>query len=99
MGKTKIIFLDTFIENLASVSFFIESKGLPQTAILFKEKVYDFIDDLNFDKTEYARCRDPERANSGLKCIPFNKKYTIVFYQMDDEVIIIEFVASKNLHW
>jgi hypothetical protein len=44
MGKTKIIFLDTFIENLASVSFFIESKGLPQTAILLKEKVYDFIE-------------------------------------------------------
>ncbi|MCP9762366.1 hypothetical protein [Lacihabitans soyangensis] len=99
MGKTKIIFLDTFIENLASVSFFIESKGLPQTAILFKEKVYDFIEDLNFDKTEYARCRDPERASSGLKCIPFNKKYTIVFYQIDDEVIIIEFVASKMIHW
>jgi hypothetical protein len=99
MGKTKIIFLDTFIENLASVSFFIESKGLPQTAILLKEKVYDFIEDLNFDKTEYARCRDSERANSGLKCIPFNKKYTIVFYQMDDEVIIIEFVASKMIHW
>ena len=99
MGKTKIIFLDTCIENLASVSFFIESKGLPQTAILLKEKVYDFIEDLNFDKTEYARCRDSERANSGLKCIPFNKKYTIVFYQMDDEVIIIEFVASKMIHW
>ncbi|MCP9770737.1 hypothetical protein EGI22_22760 [Lacihabitans sp. LS3-19] len=98
MGKTKINFLDTFIENLASVSLFIESKGLTQTAILFKEKVYDFIENLNFDKTEYSTCRDPERASSGLKCILFNKKYTIVFYQMGDEVLIIEFVASKMIH-
>lgn len=98
MGKTKITFLDTFIENLASVSFFIESKGLPKTAILFKEKVYDFFEDLHFDKTEFSTCRDPERASLGLKCIPFNKKYTIVFYQMDDEIIITEFVASKMIH-
>lgn len=79
MGKTKIIFLDTFIENVASVSLFIESKGLPQTAILYKEKVYDFIENLDFDKTEYADCREPERASLGLKCLPYNKKYTIVF--------------------
>jgi hypothetical protein len=99
MGKTKIIFLDTFIENVASVSLFIESKGLPQTAILYKEKVYDFIENLDFDKTEYADCREPERARSGLKCLPYNKKYTIVFYQFEAEVIFTEFIASKMIHW
>ncbi len=62
MGKTKIIFLDTFIENLASVSFFIESKGLSQTAILYKEKVFDFIESLDFDRIDYPICREPERA-------------------------------------
>jgi hypothetical protein len=97
MGKTKIIFLDTFIENISSISYFIESKGLPETALLYKEKVYNFIEKLDFDKVNYAYCRDLERASKELKCIPFNKKYTIVFYQFEDEVIITEFVVSKMI--
>lgn len=99
MGKTKIVFLDTFIEDIASISFFIESNGLPQTAILYKEKVYDFIEKLDFDTIDYPFCREPERASLDLKCVQFTKKYTIVFYQMEDEVIITEFVASKMIHW
>lgn len=99
MGKTKIIFLDTFLENIASISFFIEAKGLPQTAIEYKNRVYDFIESIEFDKIDFQICRDPERAYQNLKCIPYNKKYTIVFYQFSDEVIFTEYVASKLIHW
>lgn len=79
MGKTKIIFLDTFIENIASISFFIESKGFPQTAIDYKNRVYDFIENIEFDKIDFQICRDPDRAVQSLKCISFSKKYNVVF--------------------
>jgi hypothetical protein len=99
MGKTKIIFLDTFIENLSSVSLYIESNGLPKTAILYKEKVFDFIEKIDFDTIDFQYCRDATRSKLGLKCIPYNKKYTIIFYQFEMEVLITEFISSKLIHW
>ncbi len=35
----------------------------------------------------------------GYKCIPYKKKYTVVFLESDDEIIICEFIPSKNIHW
>jgi hypothetical protein len=99
MGKTKINFLDTFIENISGISYYIESKGMPQTALIFKDKVFDHISYIDFDKIDFPFCRDVDRALMGLRCIPYNKKYTIVFYQFEKEVIITEFLASKMIHW
>ena len=99
MGKRKVSFLDTFIDNVASLSLYIESKGLPHTAIQYKNKIYDFIEQLDFDLVEYSKCRDPERALLGLKCVIFNKKYTMVFYQFENEVIITEMIPSQNIYW
>lgn len=59
----------------------------------------NFIRNLDFVKIEFAICQDLERAELGFKCITFNKKYTIVFYQLDDEVIITEFIATKMIYW
>lgn len=84
MGKTKINFLDTFIENISAISFYIESKGMPKTAIIFKDNVFDFIVKIDFDKIDFPFCRDVDRAVMGLKCIPYNKKYTIVFCQLEN---------------
>jgi hypothetical protein len=99
MGQRKITIKTEVAEEIADISFFIESKGLKETAIKFTKSVLSFIRGLNFDDVEFAKCRDLSRASLGLKCIPYNKKYTIVFYQFEKEVIITEFVLSKMIHW
>ena len=43
----------------------------------------------------YATCKDRLRAYDGLKCISFKRKYTIVFYQFEEEVIVTAFIPSK----
>jgi hypothetical protein len=88
MGYRKITIESEVAEEIANISFFIESKGLPETAIKFTKSVMNFIRKTDFDRIEFPDCREPERASLGLKCIPYNKKYTIVFYQLDSEVII-----------
>jgi len=35
----------------------------------------------------------------GYKCIPYRKKYTIVFIELDTEIIICEFILSKRIYW
>ncbi len=97
MGKFKIKYTSKFADDLAGLIHFIKIKGLKETACKHVEKVYSCIESLNFEKIDYAYCREVTRANAGLKCVRYNAKYTEVFYPFSDEVIITEFSPSKML--
>lgn len=85
--------------NIAKIAWYIESKGLIATAENFADDVYDFFIKLSDSRRSHAICRDPERALLGYKCISYKKKYTIVFLETKEELIICEFIPSKNIHW
>lgn len=83
---------------MSDLIYFIESKGIKETAQKYVAKVYAFIESMNFEKVQFAYCKDEARSNIGLKCIGYKRKYTIVFYQFSDEVIITEYIPYKMLH-
>ncbi len=95
MGKIQIKFTSQFADDVADLAYFIESKGLFETAEIYAYKLYSFIDRLNFEIVDYAYCSDIDRRAAGLRCLIYRKKYTIVFYQFQDEVIFTEFIPSK----
>lgn len=99
MGQREIIIKESVADSIAEVAWYIESKGLVATAEKFTDDVYDFLIKLSDSRRIHALCRDPERAFIGYKCISYKKKYTIVFLESDDELIICEFIQSKNIHW
>lgn len=99
MGKRKVIIKETVADSIAEVAWFIESKGLIATAEDFADSVYDFFIKLSDARRVHALCRDPERALLGYKCIFFKKKYTVVFLETSEELMICEFVPSKSIHW
>lgn len=99
MGSRKVTVKQSAAESIAAIAWFIESKGLVATAEKFTDNVYDFFVKLGDKKRSYAVCRDPKRAASGYKCILYKKKYTIVFIESDDELIICEFISSKLIYW
>jgi hypothetical protein len=99
MGSRKIRVLQSAAESIAAISFFVESKGLNATAIKFVDSVYDYIVKLADSRKSFAPCREPVRALLGYKCVPYKKKYVIMFYQTDDEIIICEFVSAKAINW
>lgn len=99
MGQREIIIKESVADSIAEIAWYIESKGLVATAEQFADDVYDFFVKLSDSRRNYAACRDPERAIIGYKCIPYKRKYTIVFWESDDELIICEFIPSKNIHW
>lgn len=99
MGKRKIIIRESAAESIAEASFFIESKGMAATAEKFSDAVYDAIATLADNRIIHANCREPERNLIGLKCAPFRKKYTIVFFESHEEIIIHEFLPAKMIHW
>jgi uncharacterized alkaline shock family protein YloU len=99
VGRRKVTIKQSVAENIAAIAWYIESKGLVVTAEKFADGVYDFLIKLSDSRRTYAVCRDPERALLDYKCITYKKKYTIVFLEADDELIICEFLPSKNIHW
>jgi plasmid stabilization system protein ParE len=99
MGIRKVKVLQSASESIAAVAFFVESKGLTSTALRFSDSVYDFILKLADSRKSFAPCREPVRAMLGYKCVPYKKKYIIMFYESDDEIIICEFVSAKKISW
>lgn len=99
MGKRKISIKESAATNIAGIAWYIESKGLIATAEKFSDSAYDFIDKMADSRRIHTLCRDPQRALIGYKCIPYKKKYTIVFLETDSELIICEFLPSKNIYW
>jgi hypothetical protein len=99
VGQREVIIKESVADSIAEIAWYIESKGLVATAEKFADDVYDFFIKLADSRRSHAICRDPERALIGYKCIPYKRKYTIVFLESDDELIICEFIPSKNIHW
>jgi hypothetical protein len=83
----------------AQVAWFIESKGLIATAEKFTGNVYDFFIKLSDSRRSHPVCRESERALLGYKCTSYKRKYTIVFLETPGELIICEFIPSKNIYW
>jgi plasmid stabilization system protein ParE len=99
MGFRKVVIRQSAAENIAAISWYLESEGLLATAEKFNDDAYDFIARLGDSRKRYRTCRDPERATMGYKCIPYKKKYTIAFIELDEEIIICEFILSKMIYW
>jgi hypothetical protein len=98
VGHREVIVKGSVADSIAEIAWYIESKGLVTTAEKFADDVYDYFIKLADSRRSHPRCRDPERAVIGYKCIPYKRKYTIVFLESEDELIICEFVPSKNIH-
>ncbi|OCX52203.1 hypothetical protein BEL04_12005 [Mucilaginibacter sp. PPCGB 2223] len=99
MGFRQVIIRESVAYAIAEVSWYLESEGLLATAEKFSNEAYDFISALGDSRKGYRLCRDPERNLMGYKCISYRKKYTIVFVELDTEIIVCEFILSKLIYW
>jgi hypothetical protein len=99
MGYRKVIVKQAAADNIAAIAWFIESKGLLATADKFTDDAYDYFIRMGDTRKSYPVCREPVRAAIGYKCIPYKKKYTIVFIESATELIICEFISSKLIYW
>ena len=99
MGQRKITVREKAAEQIAAIAWYIESKGMLATADKFTDDIYDYFIKMADTRKTYRLCREPGRLLLGYKCLAYKKKYTIVFFESDDEIIISEFISSKLLYW
>ena len=99
MGSRKVIIKQSVADNISSIAWFIESKGLIVAAEKFADDIYDYFTKMGDEQRSYPVCKEPVRAALNFKCIPYKKKYTIVFIETETELLICEFISSKPIHW
>ena len=99
MGNRKVTVKQSAAESIASIAWFIESKGMVATAEKFADDVYCYFLKLANPHSSYPKCKEPVRAALGYKCVPYKKKYTIAFIETENELMICEFIPSKLVHW
>jgi len=69
MGKRKVTILEPAATAVAEIAFFIESKGLTQTAKKFVAEVFEFFEKLSDERVEYRLCSYPLWRNLHYRCI------------------------------
>lgn len=99
MGIRKVIVKQSAAEGIAAIAWFIESKGMVATADKFTDDTYGHFIKLADNRKSYPLCKEPGRASLGYKCVPYKKKYVIVFIETYKELIICEFISAKLIHW
>lgn len=97
MGKRKISILEPVATSVAEISWFIESKGLPQTAKKFVDEAFDFFEALGDDRIEHKPCAYLKWKQLGYRCVPYKKKYIVAYLSLLKEIVICDFVSAKSL--
>lgn len=95
MGQRKVTILPEVSDELASIIYFIESKGLSSTARKFFIEALDFFEALGNDFIERRDCPHKRWEGLNYKCVSYKKKYVVAFLSKKDEVIICDFVPYK----
>ena len=98
MGKRKVRILDTASTAVAEIAFFIEGKGLPQTAKKFVTEAFEFFAKLSDDRIKHHWCTYPLWKSLNYRCVTY-KKYAVAYLYFKDEIVVCEFVPSKLIHW
>ena len=79
MGKRKVSILEPAATAVAEIAWFIESKGLPQTARKFVDEAFLFFEKLSDERIIHRPCNNSQWETLGYRCVPFKKKYGVAY--------------------
>ena len=97
MVRRKVSILESAATAVAEIAWFIESKGMPQTAKKFVDDAFLFFEKLSDKRILHRFCNYARWETLGYRCVPFKKKYIIAYLNLDEEIVICDFVSSKLL--
>ena len=96
-GQKKICILEPAATAVAEIAWFIENKGLPQSAKEFIDNAFVFFEKLADERIEHKPCSCRNWKELDYSCVPYKKKYIVAYLSLEKEIVICDFVASKLL--
>lgn len=97
MAQRKISVLEKARDEIAYISYFIESKGMPATAKKFVDDCLLFFERLGDPKIRHRSCSYIVWSIQGYRCATFRKKFVVAFIDTEDEIFICDFAPLKML--
>jgi len=97
MVKRKVSILEPAATAIAEIAWFIESKGMPQTAKKFVDDAFLFFDKLSDERIVHKPCNYNRWKTLSYRCVPFKKKYVVAYLNQENEIVICDFVSAKLL--
>lgn len=97
MGKRKLTILEPAVMEVAHVAFYIEGKGMPETAKRFVDEAFHFFEHLADEAITHRPCQFESWNQMGYRCASFRKKYVVAYLDNSDEIIICDFSLQKLL--
>jgi hypothetical protein len=97
LAQRKVTILEKAAEEVAYIAYFIEGEGLPRTSKKFVDDVFIFFQKLGSSQMRHRPCRFHIWKEEGYRCATFKKKYTVAYLDLEQEVIICDFVPHKLL--
>ena len=78
-GQGKITILESAATSIAEIAWFIESKGLPETAKHFVNNTFDFFEKLSEKRIVHKACTYKRWKTLKYRCVPFKKNYVVTY--------------------
>lgn len=97
MAQRTVSILDKAAEEVGYVAYFIESKGLPETAKKFVDEAFTFFEKLGNPNMKHKPCSFIAWKLEGYRCANFRKKYVAAYLDLEDEVVVCDFAPQKLL--
>lgn len=95
--KPKIIFRETAKTSIREIACYIETKGYPETAEKFAEKLYKFGNSLAVFPNAYPLCKQKQLASKKMHCAVFHKNYIFAYKKVRNTLIIYNVIHGKTL--
>lgn len=96
MGKRKVSILEPAAASVAEIAWFIEHKGLPQTAKKFVDEMFHFFETLSDERIVHNPCKYKRWKALNYRCVSY-KKYVIAYLDLQKEIVICEIAPAKML--
>ncbi|WP_366914023.1 type II toxin-antitoxin system RelE/ParE family toxin [Niabella sp.] len=97
MVTREVRILETAASTIAEIAYFIESKGLPQTAKKFVNDIFSFIEKLADKRIVHKPCKYERWTDLNYRCVSYKKKYVIAYLNHTSEIVICDIVSFKML--
>ena len=78
-------------------TWFIENKGMIETAKKFVKDTFLFLEKLSDEKLLHKHCNYARWKELNYHCVPYKKKYIVAYLDQQNEIVICDFVLSKLL--
>lgn len=97
MVERKVTIHETVVEFIAKIAFYVEGKGLSETAKKFVDDAFSFFEELSDYRITHRPCGYVPWRKLSYRCATFRKKYTIAYLENSSEIIICDIALSKML--